>query len=483
MNFEELRQRILDRLRADLPPDWGEFYRSSVGYALVNTIAAEFAYLYGEISKAFQESFLSTAKSMTSMVDWAHAVGYPIIRTRAAELSVNYTHNSSFPPIVFETLPNSTTFLQSTLTPNVLYTGTPVLYFGEIPVSLDTFTSGNPPQFSPSLLIPRGSNGTIKLVAGIWKAVMLPLAQFLDDPEYFIEGPVDDKRIIVIARKPNVGNFQLKTVAIHKEIFRVLDYGGLHELTIQDDGILLRYEPDFLVDWLVGTTELVIIWFSPHAVKLHTSEDWTQRNFRWNQSHEGLTLVNTTWTLHTDWMPGEEVDSIRKNIRNWIFSRNVIVNSEDIKTSSKRYFGSSLIDVATEVNTSGLVKISYLYRDTANYRTLTNQEKTAWLQYLTSRAVPGITFQVEDPIPKAYQLNINITVQSLRYVEAQNGLSELLDRFPLSLGKTFDIGGLLREINQLPGILAVSYQVVASDNITSYLEYHQPTYTVYWDIV
>lgn len=80
-------------------------------------------------------------------------------------------------------------------------------------------------------------------------------------------------------------------------------------------------------------------------------------------------------------------------------------------------------------------------------------------------------------------MNIAITVQSLRYVEAQNGLSELFNRFPLSLGKTFDIGGLLKEINQLPGILAVSYQVTASDNITTYRDYHQPNYTVSWDIV
>jgi hypothetical protein len=483
MNFEEIRQRVLERLQSDLPPDWGEFYRSSVGYALVNTIAAEFSYLYGEVSKLFQESFLSTAKSMTSMIDWAHAVGYPIIRTRAAEISVDYTHNSSFPPIIFETLPNSNTFLQSTLTPNVLYTGTPVLYFGDIPVSLDTFTAGSPPQFSLSLLIPKGSSSTMKLITGVWKAVMLPLNQFLDDPEYFIEGPVDDKRILIIARKPNISSYQLKSISIHKEIFRVLDYGGLHESTIQDDGVLLRYESDFPIEWLAGTTELVIIWFSPHATKLYTSDDWIQKNLRWNQSNDGLTLTNSTWTLYTDWMPGEDVDSIRKNIRNWMFSRNVVVNAEDIKTSSKRYFGSSLIDVSTNVSTTGLVKISYLYRDTANYRTLTNQEKTSWLQYLTSKAVPGITFQVEDPVSKNYQLNIAITVQSLRYVEAQNGLSELFNRFPLSLGKTFDIGGLLKEINQLPGILAVSYQVTASDNITTYRDYHQPNYTVSWDIV
>lgn len=483
MDFSDIKQRIMNRLSSELPPDWGEFYRSGVGFALVNTIAAEFAYLYAEVSKVFNESFLSTANSAASLYNWAHSVGYPIIRDRSAEVSVSYTHNAAFPPLSFKVLPLS--ILKDTFLPRVVYTGLPVLYFENAPMSLDTFTPGMPAQFEETFLISSGSTGTLKLISGLWKTMSVTFGDFMSDPEIYLEGPIDDTRILVFTRKNSITGYQISNVLLHKEVFKVLDYGGLHESTTQGNGVLLRYEKDFPASWFITNPpdEIIFVWFSPYQALMSSLSAWSQKSYRWFQSNEGITLQDTSWKLNRDWYSGEDLESIRRNVRNWIISRGVVVNVNDIEMVSKMYMGSGLVDTSTSSTTTGLVKISYLYKESGQYRLLSNSEKINWLTYLNSRSIPGITFQIEDPIARTYIINIDITVQSLRYIEAQQNISTILNNHPLRLNDVFNVGELLKQMNQVPGILAISYNVSSSDPITDYRHYHNPTFNIYWNIV
>lgn len=478
MNFLEIRQRILDRIQSELPPDWGEFYRSSVGYALVQAIAAEFAYLRQEVAEAFSDIFLSTAQSEAAFLDWAQFFGYPSRRDAAAEVQVSWSLSSAYPPVLVHIFPFD--LWTQGMTSGITLEGDPVLQIGDVSLSYDGFLPGPPASISQNYLFAPGGSGTLSLIAGTWRMATRSLMDFLEDPEWLLEGPVDNRRLMLYYRYLQGTQVTWLPVPLYRSLGDVLQYGGLQEVTYQSSSVLIRQESDFPWTWPSSDGLLVAIWFSPYLGKLSDDPAWAEKSWKAFQEMEGVELSG--WTLVRDWIPRESVEELRLGIRRWIVSKGVISNAEDIRIFSLKTLP-GLIDVSVQGDGSGLIQVSALYRDGGTIRTLNASEQTYLLSRLSEESLPGVTYTYIDPIPRTLSVSLQLTVESSRALEAQEGVNSLIRDFPRYLGKNFPLARFIRELNLIPGILAVSYQILSEQPVTAFNEYQDPSFDLGWEWV
>ncbi len=497
LSYDEVKERIREAIRTGaLPNSWKDFYEGSTGTAIVELLAAFAVLINYEVSKAREESYLTTASLESSILHAAATLGYPVNRESALELRLKIATNpvsgvtsesldllrSQYEINIFPTLPNF-----SDISSPIQYISPHFAFHESLPLSISPMSPEGGyrdyllmvPRPSPSVNRPDlqdlGNWAEVVLHAGTWKRIVVKGQEILNKGgRLVIRDSVDNKNIVIRHHDGNEINPSprlVKTTKYFEDTLPISPGSDRKNLPIFE--LTMPYGVVFIFGQYFGfpihsNDILVIDYLSPYPYT--GSIDLGKISI----SHPGYQVKPDTGDFYP---PGASGDIIRivspysqpdskEKVRYTAFgyraSQRRAVTLNDYKYLMLSWRG-DIVDAKAMLGGPERccqVDVSYaaVFYNEAGVpfpRTLSTDEKLEAMAYLSKFAVAGTTVRIVDPNYVEFEYRATITVEPRALGDVQREVSEYFNNLSPKFDLNITVGKITADLSRISGVVAI----------------------------
>jgi hypothetical protein len=498
LSYDEIKERIREEIRTGaLPNSWKDFYEGSTGTAIVELLAAFAVLINYEVSKAREESYLTTANLESSILHAAATLGYPVNRESALELRLKIATNplsgvtnepfdelkSQYEIYVFPRLPNFADIRSS-----IQYNSPYFAFHESLPLSISPLSPEGGyrdyllmvPRPSPSVDRPdlqNLSNWTeVVLHAGTWKRMVVKGKEILDKGgRLVIRDSVDNNNIVIRHYDGNEVNPTPRLVKTTKYFEETLPISPgsdkknlpVFELTMPY-GVVLLFGQYF--GFPISANDILVIdYLSPYPYT--GSVDIGKISI----AHPGYQVKPDTGDFYP---PGGSGDTLKvvssyslsdskEKVRYTAFgyraSQRRAVTLNDYKYLMLSWRG-DIVDAKAMIGGGpGMccqVDVSYasIFFNEAGVpfpRILSPEEKLEAMAYLSKFAVAGTTVRIVDPNYIEFEYRATITVEPRALGDVQREVSEYFNNISPKFDLNITVGKITTDLSRISGVVAI----------------------------
>jgi hypothetical protein len=491
LSYDEVKERIREAIRTGaLPNSWKDFYEGSTGTAIVELLAAFAVLINYEVSKAREESYLTTASLESSILHAAATLGYPVNRESALELRlkiatnpISGVTNESFEELrsqyeinIFPRLPNF-----ADISSSVQYISPYFAFHGSIPLSISPLSPEGGYRDS-LLMVPSPENpesrpdlqnlsnwSEVVLHAGTWKRIVIKGRDVLNNGgRLIIRDNVDNKNIIIRSFSGNEIEPVPRLVKTTKYFEDVLPSSPerdrrelpVFELTMPY-GVVLIFGQYFGFPLSANDT-LVVDYLSPYpytgSVDLENiSIAHPKYQVKPEAGNEGVLKIYSSYSQP------DSKEKVKYAAFGYRASQRRAVTLNDYKYLMLSWRG-DIVDakamVGREPGNCCLVDVSYvsvLFNSAGvlEPRLLSDEEKLEAMSYLSRFAVAGTTVRVVDPNYIDFEYRATIVVEPRALGDVQREVSDYFKSLSPKFELGISVGKITADLSRISGVVAI----------------------------
>lgn len=499
LSYDEVKERIREAIRTGaLPGAWKDFYEGSTGTAIVELLAAFAVLINYEVSKAREESYLTTASLESSILHAAATLGYPVNRESALEVRMKIATNpvsgvtnesledlrSQYEINIFPRLP-SFSDIGSTLQ----YISQYFAFHESLPLSMSPLTPEGGyrdyllmvPRPSPSVNRPdlqNLSNWTeVILHAGTWKRLVLKGQEILNrGGRLVIRDSVDNKHILIRHFDGNSINPSPRLVRTSKYFEEVLPLSPrmdrrelpVFELTMPY-GVVLIFGQYF--GFPISANDILVIdYLSPYPYtgaidigKISIAHPGYQIKPSSGDFYPPGDSGGSELVVVSSYSQPDSKEKVRYTAFGYRASQRRAVTLNDYKYLMLSWRGDIVDAKATVGGGPGSccqVDVSYVsvYFNEAGVpipRILSSEEKLEAMRYLSRFSVAGTSVRIVDPNYVEFQYRATITVEPRSLGDVQREVSNYFNSFSPKFDFDITVGKITADLSRIDGVVAI----------------------------
>lgn len=509
LSYEEVKAKVRDLIQSgSLPKSWKDFYYGSTGSALAELLVALSLMINYEVSKAREESYITTATLESSILHAAATLGYPVNRERAATIALKVATNPldgiTNEPLdqlirdySFEIFPGS---YDSEGRPRLgRVESSTFATLGNVPFSLSPIDArgdyndklvivpgvakgpdGNPLVDRPDLEQMRNWKEVV-LNAGVWVRNIVRGQDILSaGGRYVIREPVDNDRIIIRVYdeyspyEPTI----VKTTKYFEETLPIYPQQDRRELPVFEltmpYGVVLFFGKFFgfplspnatvVIDYLVpypysGSIDPYSLSFSHPGYQVRpTDPDSRERINPQEPDDEEYTSV---YRLLSNYSVADSKEKVKYTVWGYRASQRRAVTLNDYKYLLLSWRGDIVDAIALppsrERNTCCKVVLSYVsvFFNEAGIpfpRLLLPEEKIEASKFISERGIAGVTVEIVDPEYRDHPYQAVVYVDPRNYSKVQEAIANYFNSIVPKFGFYHSVGKITVDLSKIPGV-------------------------------